>query len=66
MESIITNSRLLLEKMCIGGRYTYPELRRLCNFTEMQLCYAILYLLKDGRINQYRDTEVVYELQPAR
>ena len=58
MDSIITNSRLLLEKMRIGCRYTYRELLR--------LCYAILYLLKDGRINQYRDAEVIYELQPIR
>lgn len=66
MDSIITNSRLLLEKMCIGCRYTYRELLRLCDFTELQLCYAILYLLKDGRISQYREAEVIYELQPIR
>ena len=65
MDSIILNSKLLLEKMCIGCKYTYRELLRICGLTETQLCFAILRLLKDGKINQYRDTDVMYELLPV-
>lgn len=65
MDSIITNSKTLLDKMCYGCKYTYKELLKICNFTESQLCFAILYLLKNGIISQYRETNVVYELVPV-
>ncbi len=66
MDSIIRNSRILLEKMCHGYKYTYKELQKICDFTETQLCFAILYLLKDGKIQQYRDNDVIYELVPIK
>lgn len=66
MDSIINNSKILLNKMCYGCKYTYKELLRICNFTESQLCFAILCLLRDGKISQYREKEVVYELIPVR
>lgn len=65
MDSMTENSRILLEKMRLGCKYTYNELMKICDFTETQLCFAILYLLRAGKINQYRDTRVVYELIPS-
>ncbi len=50
--------------MRVGCKYTYRELLTICGFTETQLCFAILHLLKDGRISQYREADVVYELLP--
>lgn len=63
---MIENSKILLAKMCLGCKYTYRELQKICDFTETQLCFAILYLLKGGKINQYRETDVVYELRSIR
>lgn len=65
MDTIIKNSRILLGKMSYGCKYTYHELLRICDFTETQLCFAILCLLKDGRLSQYRENDVVYELIPV-
>lgn len=65
MDSMIQNSSILLDKMCLGCKYTYNELLKICEFTETQLCFAILYLLKDGKISQYRDNGVIYELVPT-
>ena len=66
MESMIANSRILLEKMGYGCKYTYRELLKLCELTETQLCFAIMFLLREGRISQYREADVVYELIPVR
>ncbi len=62
MESMIINSRKLLEKMNRGCKYTYHELLKLCELTETQLCFAIMFLLREGMISQYRESDVVYEL----
>ena len=62
MDSMILNSSILLDKMCLGSKYTYNELLKICGFTETQLCFAILCLLRDGKISQYRDNGVIYEL----
>lgn len=51
--------------MRLGCKYTYRELQKICDFTETQLCFAILCLLRDGHICQYRETDVVYELIPV-
>lgn len=51
--------------MRLGCKYTYRELQKICDFTETQLCFAILCLLRDGHISQYRETDVVYELIPV-
>ncbi len=64
MDLTTENSKTLLDNMCAGYKYTYRELLTICNFTETQLCLAILRLLKDGRISQYREADVVYELLP--
>lgn len=66
MESMIKNSSILLEKMRLGCKYTFRELLRICDFSETQLCFAILCLLREGRISQYRESDVIYELLPAR
>lgn len=65
MDSIITNSNTLSSRMRSGCRYTFNELLKICGFTDTQLCFAILRLLKDGKIDQYRDGRVVYELTDA-
>ena len=52
--------------MALGCKYTYQELLKICEFTDTQLCFAILRLLKDGKISQYRDKNVVYELVPLK
>lgn len=62
MDTITINSKYLLEKMRLGCKYTYRELLKLCDFTETQLCYAILTLVRDGKMNRYREHEVMYEL----
>ncbi|MDE5655821.1 MAG: hypothetical protein K2I19_01915 [Muribaculaceae bacterium] len=64
MDLTTENSKTLLDKMRVGCKYTYRELLTICDFTETQLCFAILHLLKDGRISQYREADVVYELLP--
>lgn len=66
MESMIKNSSILLKKMRLGCKYTFRELLRICDFSETQLCFAILCLLREGRISQYRESDVIYELLPAR
>lgn len=65
MDSIIKNSKTLLSRMTLGCKYTYNELLKICEFTDTQLCFAIMRLLKDGKISQYRDKKVVYELIPV-
>lgn len=62
MDAIINNSRILLEKMCLGCKYTYHELLKICDFTESQLCFAILFLIRNGKISQFREDDVVYQL----
>jgi len=62
MDLIKKNSNALLTIMREGCKYTYSELLRICGFTETQLCYAIMSLLKEGKICQYRESRVVYEL----
>lgn len=62
MDLMIENSKILLEKMSVGCKYTYRELQKICDFTEPQLCFAILYLIRAGKILQYRESDVVYEL----
>ncbi len=61
IDKIIANSKSLLKKMNSGCRYTYYELLDICGLTETDLCYAILYLLRDGKMVQYRMQEVYYE-----
>lgn len=65
MDLNIQNSMRLLDTMSIGYKYTYRELQEKCGFTETQLCLALLCLLRDGIISQYRDADVVYELLPC-
>lgn len=65
MDSMNKDSKFLLEKMCLGYKYTYRELLKICDFTETRLCFAILCLLRDGRLRQYRESDVVYELNPT-
>ncbi|MDE5662556.1 MAG: hypothetical protein K2L35_07780 [Muribaculaceae bacterium] len=62
MDTITINSKYLLEKMRLGCKYTYRELLKLCDFTETQLCFAILALVRAGKMNRYREHEVMYEL----
>ncbi len=64
MDLIKKNSNTLLSRMCAGCKYTYNELLRICGLTETQLCFAIMSLLKEGKICQYRESRVVYELIP--
>ncbi len=66
MDLTMINSKILLDKMSLGYKYTYKELQKICNFTETQLCFALLHLMKAGRIAQYRDSGVFYELIPVR
>ncbi len=64
MDLITQNSMQLLGTMSVGCKYTYRELQKKSDLPETQLCFAILSLIRDGVIHQYRDTDVVYELIP--
>ncbi len=53
-ENIIKNSRQLLATMKSMCEYTYTELQALTGFDSVALCYAILQLVNDGKIDQTR------------
>lgn len=63
MSVIIRNGKNLLQKMVAGCEYTFKELKRLCDITESELCMAVLYLIKEGKVRQYRTDSVYYQLQ---
>lgn len=48
--------------MKCGCKYSFFELMKQCRLPDIQLCYALLELLREGKICQYREDEVVYEL----
>lgn len=62
MTAIVQNSDNLLRKMKTDCVYTFYDLRNICDYSETELCFAILYMIKNGKIRQYRNDDVVYEL----
>lgn len=58
----IENSKWLFNKMGLRP-HTYQELLEESDYTELELCYAILYLLKTGKIRQYKATKsIIYRV----
>lgn len=62
----INDGKSLLAMMKEGYQYTFNELTELCGLKSTELCCAILCLIRDGKINQERMTDVVYQVVPAR
>lgn len=62
MTAIIQNSSNLLLKMKSDCAYTFRELKSMCGYSETELCFAILYMIQKGKMRQYRNDDVFYEL----
>lgn len=59
--TVMLNARDLLKKLVAGTQYTFTELLSICNYTPTDLCLALLYLIREGKMRQYRLQGVVYQ-----
>ncbi len=60
--TVMINAMNLFEKLIAGYRYTFNELLSICNYTSTELCMALLYLIREGKVMQYRQHQVVYQM----
>ena len=58
MSAVTDNAKNLFQKLVAGYQYTFKELSALCDYTHTELCLALLYLIKEGKMKQYRLQEV--------
>lgn len=61
MSTVMVNALNLFEKLIAGYRYTFNELLAICDYTTTELCMALLYLIREGKMTQYRRQQVVYQ-----
>ena len=62
MSVITSNGRNLLHMMVTGYEYTFNELMKLCCYSDTELCLAVLYLIKEGKVKQYRTHDIYYQV----
>ena len=48
--------------MVTGYEYTFNELMKLCGYSDTELCLAVLYLIKEGKVKQYRTHDIYYQV----
>lgn len=63
MSAIIKNGKSLFRKMKGGCEYTFNELKKLCGYEDTDLCFAVMYLIKEGQVVQYRTNDVYYQVK---
>ena len=61
MTTVMLNAKNLFMKLVAGTQYTFNELLNICNYPPTDLCLALLYLIREGKMVQYRTQRVVYQ-----
>ena len=56
--NVTSNAKSLLRKLIAGYQYTFNDLLSICGYAPTDLCMAILYLIKEGKMRQYRLQQV--------
>lgn len=60
LKTIVEDSNRIYGQLSNGIKYLYHELQELTNMGDTQLCLAICQLLRDGRISQWQEENLVY------
>lgn len=63
LKIIIEDSNHIYGMLSNGIKYLYHELQELTHMDDTQLCLAICQLIRDGRINQHIEDNLVYYLK---
>lgn len=63
LKTIIEDSNRIYEMLSNGIKYLYHELQELTHMDDTQLCLAICQLIRDGRICQQAEANLVYYLK---
>ncbi len=63
LKTIVEDSNRIYEQLSHGMKYLHHELQELTCMNDTQLCLAICQLLRDGRISQRQEDNLVYYLK---
>lgn len=63
LKNIVEDSNHIYELLSQGIKYLYHELQELTRMDDIQLCLAICQLIRDGRISQRQEDNLVYYLK---
>lgn len=63
LKNIVEDSNHIYEQLSQGIKYLYHELQELTRMNDTQLCLAICQLIRDGRISQRQEDNLVYYLK---
>lgn len=63
LKNIVEDSNHIYEQLSQGIKYLYHELQELTRMDDTQLCLAICQLIRDGRISQRHEDNLVYYLK---
>ncbi|MBQ4525504.1 MAG: hypothetical protein IJA00_05450 [Bacteroidaceae bacterium] len=63
LKNIVEDSNHIYEQLSQGIKYLYHELQELTRMDDTQLCLAICQLIRDGRISQRQEDNLVYYLK---
>ena len=62
---IKSNSKKVYDILRHYTRCTFDQLQRLCNLASTDLCFALAQLMKEHKIEQFSDRQVVYYRLPV-
>lgn len=62
-KNIVEDSNHIYKQLSQGIKYLYHELQELTHMDDTQLCLAICQLIRDGRISQRQEDNLVYYLK---
>jgi len=60
LKTIMEDSNRIYGQLSNGIKYLYHELQELTNMGDTQLCLAICQLIRDGRLYQHQEDNLVY------
>lgn len=63
LKNIVEDSNHIYEQLSQEIKYLYHELQELTRMDDTQLCLAICQLIRDGRISQRQEDNLVYYLK---
>lgn len=63
LKAIIEDSNRIYEMLSNEIKYLYHELQELTSMDDTQLCLAICQLIRDGRICQQTEANLIYYLK---
>ncbi|MBQ8867024.1 MAG: hypothetical protein IJ013_04805 [Bacteroidaceae bacterium] len=63
LRTIVEDSNLIYRQLSDNIKYLYHELQELTRMSDTRLCLAICQLLRDGRICQQQEENLVYYLK---